>query len=143
MSHAIDVLQRAIAKAMEQRPSVGGFPHLAQILKEAGVLRNEWHLPSCQSLYVTLFGPVVMQGTPLVSGAIDVPPFNEAVLIAALRADQAGQTDFPEFLCVTWQAGVIRYEVDFEARTVTYFGVSGERYTEPYPAAVIDNSPHN
>jgi uncharacterized protein YbcV (DUF1398 family) len=69
---------------MEQRPSVGGFPHLAQILKEAGVLRNEWHLPSCQSLYVTLFGPVVMQGTPLVSGAIDVPPFNEAALISVL-----------------------------------------------------------
>lgn len=133
MSHAIEVLQRAILKAMEQRPKVGGFPYLAQILKEAGALRNEWHLPSCQSLYVTLFGPVVMQGTPLVSGAIDVPPFSEAALIAALRADQAGKSDFPAFLCAAWQAGVIRYEVDFEARTVTYYGVSGDMLYRALP----------
>lgn len=143
MSHTIDVLQRAIAKAMAHRPQVGGFPYLAQILKEAGVLRNEWHLPSCQSLYITLLGPVVMQGSPLVSGAINVQPFNETALIAALRADQVGKTDFPEFLFAVWQAGVIRYEVNFEARNVTYYGASGESYTEPYPSVVIENSPYN
>jgi uncharacterized protein YbcV (DUF1398 family) len=31
-------------------------------------------------------------------------------------------------------AGVVRYECDFEARTVTYYGVNVESYVEAYPA---------
>lgn len=79
-----------------------------------------------------------MQGTPLLSGAADVPPFDRGELIKALRTDQAGESTFPQFLAHTWQAGVVRYEVDFAARTVAYYGCNGEEYIEAYPAVKID-----
>jgi uncharacterized protein YbcV (DUF1398 family) len=30
--------------------------------------------------------------------------------------------------------GVVRYDVDFSARTVAYYGCNEERYTESHPA---------
>src|SRR5215469_12377047 len=134
MSRAIDNLNRAMQRAFVSRPKVGGFPYLAETLRRAGVTRNIWALPACQSLYLTEEGPVVMQGTPLVSGAADVPSFSQEALIRALRIDQAGESTFPEFLEASWQAGVVRYDVDFAARTVAYFGCNGEEYIESYPA---------
>ncbi len=59
------------------------------------------------------------------TGAADVPPFNQDALALALRTDQAGDSTFPEFLSASWRAGVIRYEVDFGAGTVTYYGCNG------------------
>lgn len=133
MSKAVENLQAAQQRAMRIRPKVGGFPYLAEALRRAGVTRNVWHLPACQSLYLTGAGPVVQQGTPLVAGAADVPPFDQVALIAALRTDQAGNSTFPEFLAASWRAGVVRYEVDFEMRCVTYCGCNGEAYVERYP----------
>ena len=137
MSKAIDNLMKAMERAANHRPKIGGFPYLAESLRLAAVTRNIWFLPACQSLFLTGEGPVVMQGTPLVTGAVDVPPFNRDALITALRTDQAGESTFPEFLEASWRAGVVRYDVDFEARTVAYLGCDGEEYIEAYPAVQI------
>jgi len=137
MSKAIDNLTNAMRRAQAIRPRVGGFPYLAEVLRQAGVKRNVWSLPSAQSLFRTEAGSVVMQGDPLVTGAVDVPAFDEAALIQALRVDQAGETTFPEFLNASWRAGVVRYDVDLEARTVTYQGCNGEEYIEAYPAVTV------
>lgn len=137
MSSAIHALHSAMTKAMENRPQMGGFPYLAQHLKEAGIVSNVWHLPSCQSLYVTKQGPVIVQGEPLLTGSVDVPAFDCKALITALRRDQTGQSSFPEFLLAIWNAGVIKYEVDFETRQVAYYGASDESYAESYPAVTI------
>jgi uncharacterized protein YbcV (DUF1398 family) len=137
MSKAIDTLMEAMNVAKAGRPQVGGFPYLAEVLRKAGVTRNVWSLPSCQSLYLTQEGPVVMQGAPLVNGAVDVPAFDEEALIKALRVDQAGESTFREFLDATWRAGVVRYDVDLEARTVAYQGCDGEEYIESYPAVSV------
>lgn len=134
MSKAIENLEAAMQAAMAIRPQVGGFPYLAETLRRAGVTRNLWTLPACQSLFLTTHGPVVIQGTPLATGIVDVPPFQREALITALRTDQAGEGTFPEFLAASWRAGVVRYDVDFAARTVAYFGCNGEEYTESYPA---------
>lgn len=130
-------LQKAMQYAMVNRPTVGGFPFLAECLRLAGFEANLWALPSAQSVYVAKDGAVVQQGTPLVSGVHIVPMFNEQALITALRADQAGNTTFPEFLIAAWNAGVVRYEVLFTTRTVIYYGVRGEAYTETYPEVTI------
>lgn len=114
-----------------------GFPYLAETLRRAGVTRNVWSLPACQSLYLTEEGPVVTQGAPLVSGTVDVPPFDRDGLIAALRIDQAGNSTFPEFLAACWRSGVVRYDVDFAARTVAYYGCQGEEYFEAYPRVEV------
>lgn len=133
MSQAIQNLTAALDRAIAGRPQIGGFPNFAETLRRAGVTRNEWHLPACLSLFQTADGPVAIQGQPLVTGMVDIPPFDRDALIAALRADQAGRTTFPEFLDASWRAGVVRYDVDFAARTVAYYGVHGESYIESYP----------
>jgi uncharacterized protein YbcV (DUF1398 family) len=131
-SEAIENLQAAQQRAMAGRPKVGGFPYLAETLRRAGVTRNHWFLPACHSIYLTQEGPVVTQGTPLLSGTADVPRFDREAVIATLRTDQAGESTFPEFLLASWLAGVVRYDVDFMARTCTYHGCEGEKYIEDY-----------
>lgn len=137
MSKAIENLAAAQQRAMAIRPKVGGFPYLAETLREAGVTRNLWFLPACQSLYLTEDGPVVTQGAPLLTGTADVPPFDREALIKALRTDQAGESTFPEFLAASWHAGVVRYDVDFAARKVAYYGCNDEAHVESYPAVDV------
>lgn len=67
----------------------------------------------------------------------DVPPFDRDALITALRTDQAGESTFPEFLMAAWKAGVVSYEVDFAARTCSYYGLGGEKYVESYPTTEL------
>jgi uncharacterized protein YbcV (DUF1398 family) len=105
MSKAIENLEEAFQRAMAIRPKVGGFPYLAETLRQAGVTRNIWSLPAFQSLYSTELGPAVTIGAPLASGTVDVPPFDRDALIAALRTDQAGNITSPEFLAASWRAG--------------------------------------
>jgi uncharacterized protein YbcV (DUF1398 family) len=138
VSTPIEILQAAQQRAMAIRPKVSGFPYLAETLRRAGVKRNRWTVPACQSLYLTEAGPVIVQGEPLFSGAADVPRFDRNALIAALRTDQAGRSTFPEFLQACWRAGVVRYDVDFAARTCTYYGCEDEYYLEEYPAVTIE-----
>lgn len=137
MSQAIEALDRAVNRAMAGRPRVGGFSYLAECLRAAGVEKNLWLLPACQSVYLMQAGAVVTQDGPLRSGTMDVPVFDGDALIRAIRTDQAAESSFPEFLEASWQAGVLRFEVDFAARTVTYSGARGEEYIEQYPAVEI------
>ncbi|MET7614932.1 DUF1398 family protein [Streptomyces seoulensis] len=134
---AIPTLDAAMARAAEVRPEVGGFPYLAEALRQAGVTHCAMTVPSNAMLYLTEAGPVAVQGEPLFTGMSDVPPFDRAALIAALRADQAGETAFPEFVRGCWQAGVVRYDVDLAARTCTYFGAGQESYVETYPEVTL------
>ena len=62
MSKAVENLEAAQKRAFGNRPRVGGFPYLAETLRRAGVTRNVWSLPACQSIFLTNDGPVVMQG---------------------------------------------------------------------------------
>lgn len=139
MSSSIDKLLKAQQIGLKIRPKVGGFPYLAESLRKSGVIRNIWNLPSCQSLFITEYGSIIMQGTPLVTGVINVPNFNKDLLINAIRIDQAGESTFPEFLEASWKSGVVKYEVDFEKRVVIYYGALNEFYEEEYPAVEIDS----
>ena len=65
-------------------------------------------------------------------------PARQTCRIRGLRTDQGGESTFPEFLAATWSAGVIRYDVDFAARNVAYYGCDGEAYIETYPAVQIE-----
>ncbi len=137
MSTLIDKLIETQQYAMSIRPKVGGFPVLAEVLRQAGVLMNRWSLPSCQSVFLMKEGSVVQQGTPLVTGVHEIPKFDREALITAIRADQQGHSTFPEFLQATWRAGVIGYDADFIGRKVIYFGAAGESYMEEYPAVEV------
>ncbi len=137
MSKAIETIKTAQEKAMKIRPKVGGFPYLAEVMRQAGVIRNLWELPSCQCMFLTNDGPVVMQGTPLLTGFSDIPKFDREALIHAIRTDQKGESTFPEFIAASWKAGVTSYEVDFHKRHVIYYGCNGESYLEDYPQVAV------
>jgi uncharacterized protein YbcV (DUF1398 family) len=138
MSIAIKNLQAALERAMAIRPKVGGFPYLAETLRQAGVTHSLWFLPACQVLYLTEDGAVMnLDIPPLASGTVDVPRFDRDALIAALRIDQAGKSTFPEFLGASWRAGIVRFNVDFAARTCTYYGSEGDEYREHYPTVQV------
>ncbi|MEU6815368.1 DUF1398 family protein [Streptomyces sp. NPDC046860] len=134
---AVRTLEAALARAAEIRPRTGGFPYLAETLRRAGVTRCAMTVPSNAMLYLTAAGPVAVQGEPLFTGTSGVPSFDRAALITALRADQAGETAFPEFVRGCWHAGVVRYDVDLAARTCTYYGAGEESYVETYPEVTV------
>ncbi|MER5779577.1 DUF1398 family protein [Streptomyces sp. NPDC002039] len=137
MGSALTHLQAALEHAAAIRPRVGGFPYLAETLRRAGVSRCRMAVPSNAMLYLTDVGPVAVQGEPLITGMVDVAPFDREALLAALRRDQAGESTFPEFVQGCWNAGVIWYDVDLHARTCAYHGADGDRYVESYPAVEI------
>lgn len=137
MNQIIEKLTEAQKYAISIRPKIGGFPVLAEVLRQAGVKTNRWSLPSCQSIYIMNEGSVIQLGTPLVTGTHEVPQFDQTSLIAAIRTDQEGKSTFPEFLQSAWNAGVIRYDVNFVDRKVVYYGVNGEKYEEEYPAVEV------
>ena len=120
MSEAIESVHGRWSGRQRSGRRLEGFPYLAETLRQAGVTRNVWALPACQNIFLTDNGPVAIQGTPLVTGAVDVPAFDREALIRALRTDPAGESSLPEFLEATWRAGVVGYDVDFAARTVRY-----------------------
>jgi uncharacterized protein YbcV (DUF1398 family) len=137
MSTLTDTVQDAQRRAAEIRPEVGGFPVLAEVLRQAGIRRSARTLPAGQSVYVTDTGAVLEPGMPLVSEMGEVPVFDRVAVIDAIRADQAGETTFPEFLAAIWTAGVTSYAVDLDRRTVTYNGIDNASYVESYPAVEI------
>ena len=137
MSKIIDQLTAAQQYAISIRPKAGGFPVLAEVLRQADVKINRWFLPSCQSVYLTEDGAVVQQGIPIIEGTHEIPKFDRKALISAIRSDQEGLCTFLEFLRASWKAGVIEYEVDFITRKVTYYGANGESYLEAYPPVEI------
>ncbi|MEU8589565.1 DUF1398 family protein [Streptomyces sp. NPDC048664] len=137
MSTAIENLKAARERAAAVRPEVGGFPYLAEALRQAGVSTYHCTVPAGTSVYVTDAGPVVTQSGPLVDGTADISPWDEKALIAAIRADQAGSTSYPEFVSGCWNAGVLHYEVNLAARTCTYHGALGDSYTESYQPVSI------
>jgi uncharacterized protein YbcV (DUF1398 family) len=137
MSTLTDTVHNAQRKAAALRPAVGGFPVLAEVLRQAGIHRNARTLPAGQSVYVTDTGAVIEPAMSLVSEMSDVPAFDRDAVIDAIRADQAGHTTFPEFLAAIWNAGVTSYVVDLDQRTVTYAGIDDRTYVESYPAVEI------
>lgn len=137
MNQLIQKLTEAQKHAMSIRPKIGGFPVIAEVLRQAGVQVNRWSLPSCQSIYVMKEGSVVQQGVPLVVGTHEIPKFNRDALITALRIDQEGRSTFPEFLQAAWDAGVVAYDADFDGRKVTYYGSAGETYMESYQTVEV------
>ncbi|MDO8212154.1 DUF1398 family protein [Conexibacter sp. CPCC 206217] len=137
MSTAITTVEAALQRGAAIRPAVGGFPHLAASLREAGVSRCHVVVPSNAFVYFTTDGPVVMQHEPIASGIADVAPFDEPALVAAIRTDQAGESAFPDFIAAIWAAGVLTYDVDLTASTCTYHGADGASYVERFELVAI------
>jgi uncharacterized protein YbcV (DUF1398 family) len=141
MTSPLLALQKAQEFAFNNKPLEGGFPFLAECMRRAGVRRNTWYLPACTSVYEMENTTLVTQMPSLIQSMVEVPMWNQDTLIAAIRTDQAGQTQFVEFLQAAFAAGVLRYEVDFEDCSVTYYGVRDVCYKEIYPKVNVIGFP--
>lgn len=134
----LERLKNAMNRLERVKPETGSFPYLAECLRQEGFVKNSWHLPSGDSFYFSGEEVLVVPGKALIDQATPCPAFSEEKLIKALRADQAGQTTFTEFLMATWESGIVNYEVNFRERTVTYYGSNNEEYKEAYPEVELN-----
>ena len=83
-----------------------------------------YYMPDGQSEVAAL--PVEVSGIP--------SSFMDHALVAALRAIQAGQITYVEFLHRIMAAGCIGYFVNIAGKRAMYFGRNGESYVEVFPA---------
>ncbi len=60
--------------------------------------------------------------------------FRQEDVVKAIRAIQANQIDYQEFLRQIMDAGVIFYLVFIKGRKVIYFGRNGEQHLESFPS---------
>lgn len=123
------------AEAMEQvlRASQAGdlvFPEVVRRLMEAGV---ESYFTDLVRGATTLYGSE--GGTHTVDkGAVGVVgAFSGEGVVAAIRAAQADQIRYPEFVRRAMAAGVAGYWAFLTGRKVVYFGRKGEMHVEEFP----------
>lgn len=138
MADPIDVLTVALDRAARVRPAVGGFPYLAEVLRDSGFEHVHCDVAGGTMLYRGPVGAVVTRVPAQAAATVAVPRWDETALVAAIRADQRGERSFPEFLAGCWSAGVTGYDVDLAGRTCTYRSADpGRRYVEQYPAVMV------
>jgi uncharacterized protein YbcV (DUF1398 family) len=137
MTTIMETINAANSSAAAIRPKVGGFPYLAEVLRQAGVTNYFFDVPSMTVVYATPEGDVLKPGRFIRRDETLVPPFDASALVAALQTDQRGESTFPEFVEASFLAGVLRFEVDTAARTCTYLGAHGEQYIEEYAAVEL------
>jgi uncharacterized protein YbcV (DUF1398 family) len=130
----IEIVQQARRRGTAARPRINGFPYFAEALRAAGINAVETSIATGGSVYYLADGAVSETFDPIVAPVSVVPEWDERALITAIRADQAGESTFPEFLGASWEAGVIQFRVDLANRRCTYFGATGNHYVETYEA---------
>jgi uncharacterized protein YbcV (DUF1398 family) len=59
--------------------------------------------------------------------------FSQPGVVAAIRAAQADQIRYPEFLKLAMAAGTAAYQVFLTGKKVIYFGRQGEFHVEEFP----------
>lgn len=133
-----ETITAAQARGAAVRPDSNGFPYLMASLRDAGVTRIEVTVPSWTTVLTTADGSIVQQGTPIVDGTEEVPAFDRDAFLAALSANQIGENSFPEWMRLTWGAGVVWYSVDVAAHTCTYRSPAGDTYVEEYDDIALD-----
>jgi uncharacterized protein YbcV (DUF1398 family) len=137
MTDLTRAVSTAQTRALAVRPVVGGFPYLAEVLRQAGIRTVRCVVPSRTTTYVFAEGAVIDQANPQVDALAPVPAFDRDALIAAIRADQAGLTTYPTFMADIWNAGVVDYEIDLRRRTCSYHSTDGQAYVEHYPPVAL------
>jgi uncharacterized protein YbcV (DUF1398 family) len=109
------------------------YPVLARMLREAGIRRYEVDVPSHTAVYQGVGEPLTIKGPEIATPGAAAAPFHREGLREVILANQRKEIDYDKFLERIWRSGVTRYDVDLEARTITYRGQGGEAYEERIP----------
>ena len=111
------------------------YPVLARTLRESGIRTYRVDVATHTAVYQGSGESFTVQGTAVAGPGEPPAAFDAPGLVAALRANQRREIDYDGFLERIWRSGVTSYDVDLEARTVTYRGPGGEAHVERIPDA--------
>lgn len=127
-------MNASIRTAMDQssRGEIS-YPVLAKTLREAGIRSYRVDVASHTAVYQGNGETFTINGRAVAGPGEEPPAFDPPGLVAALLANQRREIDYDGFLERIWQSGVTSYDVDLEARTVTYRGQGEEAHVERIP----------
>src|ERR1700710_399761 len=96
------------------------YPQLFDALKDAGVTSYETNVPEFEIVYQTA-GDEIHAPIPKDWESLTVAPeLDEAGVKEAIAQAGRHEISYPEFLAEIATSGVTHYNVDMEARTITY-----------------------
>lgn len=126
------ILEHCVAGSLAGTMS---FPENVRLLLEEGV---EWYSANLVFGMTTHYAADLshhqIRWTDFETPAI-AERFDADAVLAAIRASQAGQIKYREFLRRIAQAGTVYYTVHLQGRRAGYFGRHGEFHIENFPAA--------
>jgi uncharacterized protein YbcV (DUF1398 family) len=109
------------------------YPKIFNALKDAGVESYDADVASHEIIYRG-HGETCVEASPHAANHLAISAlFDQDGVQRAIRRNQNKQSNFAQFLSDIAQAGVQRYRVDMNARTVTYIGIRAEEYVEKVP----------
>jgi uncharacterized protein YbcV (DUF1398 family) len=123
----------AMRKALED--SQAGkltFPEVVSMLTSAGVESYFADLIRGEETFYTADGETHREQMKLPHTKI-VGDFSQTGLVAAIRAAQADQIRYPDFVKQATAAGTIAYWAFLTGKKVIYFGRKGEFHVEEFP----------
>jgi uncharacterized protein YbcV (DUF1398 family) len=110
------------------------FPDVVRVLVGEGVESYRVDLIRGEDIFFMPDGETHREKMTLPSRKIS-EQFSQPGIMAAIRAAQADQIRYPEFLNQAMAAGVIGYWVFLTGKRVIYFGRNGEFHVEEFPPA--------
>jgi len=127
----IAVMEECTRASHEERITFG---EVVGRLIGAGVERYHADLVRGETTYFMPDG----QSHRVTYSALDARPagsFSAEGVLAAVRAIQAGKTQYLTFCREILEAGCVGYLVSMQGQRAVYYGRSGETYLEPFPGS--------
>jgi uncharacterized protein YbcV (DUF1398 family) len=139
MTHASHSLAEVIMNTKAMHQALEGsqqgrltFPEVIRMLMEAGVESYRCDLIRADDTFYMPSGETHVEKMSLLS--VQIPEeFSAAGIVAAIRAAQADEIRYPEFLKRAMAAGVASYWVFIAGKKVIYFGRNGDFHVEKFP----------
>lgn len=110
------------------------FPEVVKILSEAGVESYRADLIRGEDTFYMPNGETHVERMTLPAMKV-AEEFSQAGVAAAIRAAQADEVRYPEFLKRVMAAGTAGYHVFLAGKRALYFGRKGEIHVEEFPRA--------
>ncbi|HEY1721983.1 MAG TPA: DUF1398 family protein [Magnetospirillaceae bacterium] len=132
----MDTATRTVMLEASRHSDLGdqSFGQIVKELMAAGVERYHQDFVRAERVYYMPNGETeVVQHHLLATTPPDT--FSEPDVIAPLRAVQAGTIKYIEFCEQIAAAGCVGYMVSIAGKRVTYYGRTGDSYTEWFPGA--------
>lgn len=111
------------------------FPQTVAALKQVGVERYVADLVRLEKTHYSVCGDSVVSPLPLAEGPQVAQAWSVEGVVAAVRAIQQRQIDYPRFLRQIMSSGCVSYMVFLDGRKAMYFGRGGDFHVENFPIA--------